>query len=167
MKNERMHIEVSSCRRGGGTDICCKGKRIASPQRDPTASNRALCGLSLYWPLCCMQSLVEEAKESGSEGTEGWGWTLSALLQICISQSPLGTLRCSSLHNRACIWFPKEIATKHPTCQTCWSLTKQQCLALCTSTHFCTLRRVHAFWRVLPRCRHSGSSESLQSFLHY
>lgn len=161
-----MHTEVSCCRRSGGTDICCKGKRRASPQRDPAASNRALCGLSLCWPLCCTQSLVEEGEESGSKGTEGWGWTLSALLQICISQPPLGTLRCSILRNRACVWFPKEMGTKHHTSQTCWSLTKQQCLALCTSTHFWTLGRVRAFWRVLPRCRHSGISESLQSLLH-
>lgn len=63
--------------RDGGADICCKGKRIASPQRDPAAGYRALCGLSLWRPLCGLQPPVQQAKGSGSEGTEHWGCQLS------------------------------------------------------------------------------------------
>lgn len=81
--------------RGSRADICCKGKRIASPQRDPAACQRALCSLSLWRSLCCLQSLGEQAKESGSEGTGGGRGVVDTVssLPICISQLHQGKLQ--------------------------------------------------------------------------
>lgn len=167
--------------RGSRADICCKGKRIASPQRDPAACQRALCSLSLWRSLCCLQSLGEQAKESGSEGTGGGGgwWTLLALCQSASHSCIRASCRCSILHDRGCVWFPKEAGTKGPTGQTCRSLTAVPCTvhmhtflptekSECPLERTTTLQALRKFWipsiifvlpKYLPKSGYSIHSE--------
>ena len=110
-------------------------------------------------PLCCLQSVVELAKESGSKGTGGWGWTLLALQQTCTSQLHLDKLRTFYSPGLSRYLLTQGDGHKGPHLPNIPVFDKTAMPCTVHQPQFCTLGRGRALWRAPARHRYSGNSD--------